>query len=244
MEQPRVPAGNPTGGQWTSRSGATSSRGDYNAISGKVSKDVRSSTKQKESRISQASQSVDRARKLLKSAGIDVDHLNVELTDRMHPSLPPDAIGASDQGTNQIYLNVGGRYYDRVYENQKELHAAGMHSSAHKDHVIVHEMAHQLHREKELRITVDHLRKEGFSSPAPLSGDTWNQLFNTRNIDPGVGTFGSIPRQVSRYAAQSPHEFVVETFTGGILGKRKYSDEVKKLYIELNGPYPEKVFGG
>jgi hypothetical protein len=114
MEQPRVPAGNPTGGQWTSRGGATSSRGDYNAITGRVSKDIHTSTKQKDARISQASQSVDRARKLLKAQGIDVDHLNVELTDKMHPSLPPDTIGASDTETNQIYLNVGGRYYDRI----------------------------------------------------------------------------------------------------------------------------------
>jgi hypothetical protein len=118
-----------------------------------------------------------------------------------------------------------------------------MHSTPHKDHVIVHEIAHQLHRGEELQIR---------GSSIPISGEDWEQqsrrLLKSRVIDAPdekhINSMKKVTRQVSRYASHSPHEFVVETFTGGILGKRKYSDEVKKLYLELNGPYPEKVFGG
>jgi len=254
VNQPRVPSGNPNGGQWTSRS-PSSSRGDYHALTGgSNSTEVKfkgSAGKQKQARAKQAELSVVRGRKLLKDLGMDVDDVRVIVTDDLGSGLSgdfyaPDIIGVHEQswlgGKSRIMLNVGTRYFDRVFENQKELHASGLHSTGHKDHAIIHEMGHELHNQLEQQkfTGVWHKRSAGTwnqagSRQAPNDYERANQL---------AAESKKVARTVSRYAAQNPHEFVAEVFTAGVLKKTKFSDEVQVLYDELNGPHPDKVFGG
>jgi hypothetical protein len=44
-------------------------------------------------------------------------------------------------------------------------------------------------------------------------------------------------REVSEYATENDNEFVAETFTGIVFG-RKFSDEIMKHYKALGGPMP------
>ena len=49
----------------------------------------------------------------------------------------------------------------------------------------------------------------------------------------------AVSGRVSRYAETNPVEFVAETFSGLVFGK-KYDDEVMRVYEALGGVVPEK----
>ena len=251
MSQARHSKGSPQGGQFASKGGGG---GGGLALGGgpPVVKDIKLPNKQKEARTKQAEESVDRSRKLLGDLGIDVSDVNVTLSDRMPRGIAADAIGFSDRYSKNVTMNVGTRYYARVYDNQKELGKSGMHSTGNKDHAVVHELSHQLHRkslrqgEKDLEGVSLQDRKTTVDGAtiyrqAPRSEDSWD--WQAGDMHKGA-LMRKTARKVSRYAAENPHEFVAETFTKGAITGAKFPADVQSLYIQAGGPHPEIVFRG
>jgi hypothetical protein len=205
---------------------------------GGVTRVLKDPNSRKMERVKQAEASIERAQKTLKKMGIDTSDLKIEVTDRLDAEggkpLAPDTIGVSSNYSNRIQMNVQNDYYSRVYENQSALHKKGMLSSKHKDHAITHEIAHQEHRKVEAKLGVWDKK----------SGEHWSS-----HETGGMGGMEKVrvmrktARKVSRYADDSPKEFVAETFAGRVAGV-KFPADVQALYKDLNGPHADKLFGG
>lgn len=132
--------------------------------------------------------------------------------------------------------------------------ATGFHPVGGVDSILVHEMGHVGHA-RTAQAVVKSGTADGWSSSVAtgyakrdwegalgsMSKERWELL--PRSVQrAGVSDNAyaanlskEIAREVSRYAQKNVNEFVAETYTGLVYGK-KYSDDVMDLYKALGGP--------
>lgn len=113
----------------------------------------------------------------------------------------------------EIFVNTASPFWDNLAANMQEAAATRQFSSANIDHVIHHEMGHFLHN--------TNLKNELY------------QIFKDRDLT--VDEIRLIIKEVSEYAAETPLEFVAETYAGMKAGK-KYSPALMALYNSFGGP--------
>jgi hypothetical protein len=126
---------------------------------------------------------------------------------------PAAFIADVSAGTTEVAFNPRATFWLDPAGTQSAAYAMGMVATDDPLGVLLHELGHQEHY---------------FSDP-----DRYVQLhFTGGGYQPLVWILGP---QVSRYAAESPLEFVAETYSGLATG-RSYTREVMDLYRALGGP--------
>jgi len=116
--------------------------------------------------------------------------------------------------SDTISFNENHRYYDNPKEYMIESYYIGWLSTPTKNHIIVHEIAHGLHKKNIGLKRLTKLRKE--SIPKELES--------------------AIEFEVGKYALTNPMEFVAEVFTAMKQNEKEFSKPLMDLYRKFGGP--------
>lgn len=143
---------------------------------------------------------IDRARRVCAAHGVDV----VTVT-----GLPVGWAAVYDLGANRIEMNLDSGHWGRATARSAYLHATGVYSSPHPDHVIRHEIGH-----------ARFCTRAGIARVVLLEG-----------LEIGLPR-DRIARIVSSTAARNPLEFVAEVYAGLWAG-RVYPEDVMRCYRDL-----------
>lgn len=160
---------------------------------------------------------VDRSLAYAASKGVDVrldgrDHLRRNgYTDAQAANIP--AVYSSRN--RAVFLNLSMSYWKDPRAFMARAAASQWFSAAGEDHIIIHEVGHALHHRS--------------------AGETRYQEIRKARLTPEEADL--VAREVSRYGATKPVEFVAETFAGLVSGKT-YPPEILNLYRKFGGPEP------
>jgi hypothetical protein len=129
-------------------------------------------------------------------------------------------VSFNEPEVRSIHLNKAANYWRNPTMEQRRLRSSGWTSSSSPVHVLLHEVGHM----RDLK-----MGKRGGGV------DPWfNQYGTNKNTKKGLA------KRVSGYAAQSPDEFVAETYAGRRTG-RKYDYQVMSAYRETKGLNPNPI---
>jgi hypothetical protein len=119
---------------------------------------------------------------------------------------------------DELIVNRGNDFWKDPVASARAEGDGGFWTSGEPSHVVRHELGHKAHYDTDPVQYQGRLRR-GWGAVTSDVRDLQERL----------------TREVSRYAARNPHEFVAEVFAGAFGGKT-YPDEIVRLYESVGGP--------